>query len=289
MKRTFRFFAFVFCLSFSPFAGLAQEALAPEAAPPEAPATAPAEMPPAPEPPEAPPAPPPRTWKASAELGLTLSTGNTKSKSLNGAVKGEVQKGDWTFKAGGSALFTRTTDTTVSPPVTKTTARKFTADGRTDWSISERQYLFVLATYLNDKLGGSEWEVTESAGYGFKVVNEEKVKLKLEAGPAGRHSEPARGTAQQEEKNDVAGRGALAFEWVMNQYATLNEDASLVAGEKKTGTPSGVVVESVSALKAKVSDKASMKATFTYRHQSEVDPSKKKDDTTTAVTFVYDF
>ncbi|MEW6777727.1 MAG: DUF481 domain-containing protein [Bdellovibrionota bacterium] len=293
MKRTLRFFAIVACLLFSPSAGLAQETPAPEASPPEAPAATPVETPPEPELPEKPPPPPPRNWKASAELGLTLSTGNTKSKSINSAVKGEVTEGDLTFKAGGTALFTRSTVVIdPGPPVVeakRTTARKFTADGRTDWSISKHQYLFILGTYLNDKLGGAEWEVTESAGYGFKVIDEEKLKLKLEAGPAGRHSEPARGTAQEEEKHDIAGRGAMALEWVISQYATFNEDASVVASEEEPNTPSGVVVESISALKAKVSDKLSMKATFTYRHQSEVAAGKKEDDTTTAVTFVYDF
>lgn len=241
--------------------------------------------------PAAEPPPPPYTWKAAAELGLLLTTGNTKSTSLNAGTSGELAHGSFIHNGHFKALYTRSFDQATRQ--TKTSARRYELFGKSAYSLTRRHYLFGTGEYINDKFSGFEYQVTETGGYGIRIVDEEKVQFSLEGGPGGRHSKPF-GALRND---DFIGRAALNFLWKISDTAEFTEVASTIFGPKSGG---GIITDSTTALSASIVGRLALKVAFNIRYLTDppqdtsvvppAPPLFKKDiDTRTTVNLVYTF
>lgn len=272
----------------------AQESETPEAeAPAEAVAPVAEAAPPSPPPAEEEPAK--RPWSLSAELGLTLTTGNTKSRSVDGGIDAGYKYGKVANTLSFDALYGASEDSTTRK--IETTDRRFVIAGKMHWDLATRQFLYVLADYENDAFATFRQKATESLGYGVKLVDEKTVRLNIEAGPAGRHTQPQMRTCvvvfptvtcSRPFENDITARVALDAAWDISENATLSENAESTFGPKKGG---GIQTKSTTALKAKVDDNLALKLEFEMRHVSEIPAgSTTKDiDTKTSAKLVYDF
>ncbi|MCB0220779.1 MAG: DUF481 domain-containing protein, partial [Chrysiogenetes bacterium] len=158
-------------------------------------------------------------------------------------------------------------------------------------------YLYVLANYENDGFASYEQRLSESIGYGVKLVTEDTVRVSLEGGPAARHTQAQNPTCyppnpfiicERPFEHEITGRAALNAEWDISEHATLKEKAESTFGPKKGG---GIVTTSTTSIKAKINTSLALKAAFELRHVSEIPAgaTTKKLDTKTTVKFVYDF
>lgn len=211
------------------------------------------------------------TWEASAELGYVATSGNTENESLNAKAMVSNDRKNWKHQLIATAL--------SSSDEIGTTAEKYTLHAQSNYKLSGADYLYGLVKYEKDRFGGYEYQVTESIGYGRRVVDHENLSLDLEIGPGARQSKLDNGDTEDE----TILRGAAKLDWKISKSSTFGEILSVESGEDIT------ITKSVTSLSSQIDGNLSMKVTYTIKHTSEVPEDVDDTDTETAVTLVYNF
>lgn len=210
-------------------------------------------------------------WKASAELGYVATSGNTNTQTLNAKAMASNEREKWRHKVEVSAL--NASDKEV------TTAEKYTFTGQSDYKLEKPNYLFGNIAYENDRFSGYEYRVSESIGYGRRVIDNTGLNLDLEIGPGARQSKLDDGTTQ----NEAMARAAARLNWAVSETSAFEEYILIESGEDVT------VTKSVTSLSSQINGSLSMKVTYTYKYTSEVPVGIDDTDTETAITLVYNF
>ncbi len=211
------------------------------------------------------------SWSGEAELGIVATSGNTETQTINAKAKAENERDQWRHKLALEAL---NTDSGGS-----TTAERYNFSGQSNFKLSERQFLFGVVTYENDRFSGYDSRTTEALGYGARVVEQESLKLDIEAGLGARQSKLSLGGTESEGLIHLAGNLA----WEVSKTSSFTQELVSDIGEDST------VTKSVTALKTQVNGSLAMKLSYTLKNTSEVPAGKEKTDTETAVTLVYGF
>lgn len=160
-----------------------------------------------------------------------------------------------------------------------TIAERYLATWQSDYKFSEHEYLFGRVAYEDDKFSGYEYRVTETVGYGRRVLDRSNMTLDLEAGPGARQSKLEDGNTE----NEFVTRLAARYAWQISEHAKFTEDLSSDIGKD------AAITKSVTGLQAKINGNLAMKVTFTVENTSDVPDGVDKTDTETAVTLVYGF
>ena len=210
-------------------------------------------------------------WKASAELGFVATSGNTETETLNAKATVSTDRKVWRHKGEITAL--------KSSDDVNTTAQKYTLMGQSDYKLEGKNFLFGVVTYDDDKFSGYEYRVTESIGYGRRVIEDTNMTLDLEIGPGARQSKLDSG----ETDSEGILRAAAKYDWTISKTSKFSEALTVEAGEDVT------VTKSVTSLASQIEGNLSMKITFTYKDTSEVPVGIEETDTETAITLVYNF
>jgi len=211
-------------------------------------------------------------WKASAELGYVSTSGNTNTESLNAKAMVSTDREDWRHKGQITAMNSSEDDVK--------TAEKYSLTAQSDYKLEgKKNFLFGVIDYENDKFSGYEYRVSESIGYGRRVIENTDLILDLEIGPGARQSKLDNGTTESE----GIIRGAAKLEWVVSKTSQFAEALTVEAGDDAT------ITKSVTSLSSKINGSLSMKITYTYKNTSEVPVGIDDTDTETAVTLVYNF
>jgi putative salt-induced outer membrane protein len=210
-------------------------------------------------------------WKGAGEIGYVATTGNTDTRNLTVKLGGTNERESWRHKLDLEAL--NTEDGGI------TTAERYLAVGQTDYKFSKHEYLFGRLAYENDKFSGYEYRVTESVGYGRRVLDRANMTLDLEAGPGARQSKLDDGNTDSE----LMARLAARYAWQISEHAKFTEELSSDIGENAT------VTKSITGLQVRINGNLAMKLTLTMENTSDVPDGIENTDTETAVTLVYGF
>ena len=210
------------------------------------------------------------TWKGNVEIGFVMTSGNTETETLNAKAKAETEREKWRHTINLEAL--NSSDQNVS------TAERYMLSGQSSYKMGAKNFSFVLLSYEDDRFSGYDYRVTESVGYGRRVLGEPELTLDLEVGPGARQSKLDSGKTEDE----MLLRGAAKLAWAVSKTSKFTEDFSTEVGEDVT------VTKSVTGLSAKVNGSLSTKLTYTIKNTSDVPPGIEKTDTEMAVTLVFD-
>ena len=207
-------------------------------------------------------------WNGEAELGLVNTTGNTETESF--VLKARVinTRDKWKHTVRGEAL-RKADDNVVS-------AERYFLSGKSQYTFRDRSYLFGLVTYDDDRFNGFDYQLLGVLGYGRTVWERETVKLDLEVGAGGRHSELDTG----ETNDEAVFRAAGDFEWKISKTATFIQELSADVGSDAT------ISRSLTALTAKINSFLSSRIAYQLKHTSEVPPGIEKTDTELTFTLV---
>ncbi len=210
-------------------------------------------------------------WAGEIELGGVATSGNTKTKNFNTRLMVSNKSPKWDHKAIFTGFYTDggSDDDT----------RIFTASVNSGYKLSKTSYLVAAFKYENDRLTGYDYRFNESIGYGRKLIDGDRVKLKIEAGPGGRHSRLNNG----DQVDELILRAALNLGWKISKTATLTENFLTVSGDE------GTVVESTTALKSNIIGALAMKFSFKVKWNSDPPNEVENTDTITSITLVYGF
>jgi len=235
------------------------------------PMTAVASAEPAPVATEPTPSPAVSPWSGEVEFGLIRTTGNTRSNSANGKALVQYQRARWKHSASLAVL--NATSNGV------TTARSYTFNGKSRYSFRKREYVFANLLYQDDHLSGYRSQVSETVGYGRRVIDRPRLFLDLEAGGGARQSHPVVGPSV----NETIARGFGNLEWKLGESSVFTQSLTMESGRDNTQT------ESVTALKAKVEGNLAMKLSYTVKRNSTVPAGTAKTETIASAALVMDF
>ncbi len=209
------------------------------------------------------------TWKASAELGFIQTSGNSESETLIAKFEGEKSYKQWEHFLNLEALNSSQND--------ESSAEKYLASAQSDYLLSERAYVFSGIDWEKDRFSGYAYQASWVVGAGYKVINNDQHKLKLEVAPGYRVSEPDPGETQE----DVIAQLSEKYKWQISETSEFEQSLSSEIGDSNTRTRFNV------ALTSQINGIMSMKLGYGIKHNSDVAPGIEKTDRETSITLVF--
>lgn len=210
-------------------------------------------------------------WSGSATLGYLATSGNTENSNLNSGLEVNYLEGSWlhTFKA--SAINATESGTT--------TAEAYQAGWKSEWQLSDVDYLFGRLRWRKDRFSAYETQFSQTLGYGRRLIDVDRHKLNAEVGIGARQSDLIDGTSE----NETILRAAADYTWVLSDTAEFTQDLAIEAGDANT------YVESITALRAQLVGRLALVASYTIQHNTDVVPGTEKTDTFSALSLEYGF
>ncbi len=210
-------------------------------------------------------------WSGKATLGFLATTGNTENSSLNTGLEVGYASANWTHLAKALAINSSTNN--------QTTAEAYELGWKSEFNFSEHNYLFGRANWRKDRFSGYDTQLSETVGYGRRLIDSGTHTLGAEIGAGARQSELRDGTSD----DDLIFRAGLDYRWKFSETAEFTQNFVLESGKVNN------YLESVSALRAQLLGNLSLVASYTVKNNSEVPLGAKKTDTFTALSLEYGF
>ena len=209
--------------------------------------------------------------KGEAELAFVNTSGNSETETLNAKLGLQKQNESWLHAAALGALKSKSDDVT--------TAEKFNLGLQSDLALGERSSFFVIGSYEDDKFSGFDYQASVGVGYGYKVIDNDVRKLKLEIGPGYRVSAAEDGDDVEEGTVRLGEIYSMKF----SETAEFNQYLTIEAGEDSTISKVGASVKSA------LTGSLALKIGFDIKHTDEVPDGVKKTDRETYAAITYAF
>jgi len=210
-------------------------------------------------------------WSGKATLGFLATTGNTENSSLNTGLEVGYASANWTHLAKALAINSTTNN--------QTTAEAYELGWKSEYDFSEHNYLFGRANWRKDRFSGYDTQLSETVGYGRRLIDTGTHTLGAEIGAGARQSELQDGTTD----NDLIFRAGVDYRWKFSETAEFTQNFVLESGKVNN------YLESVSALRTQLLGNLSLVASYTVKNNSEVPAGAEKTDTFTALSLEYGF
>ena len=144
---------------------------------------------------------------------------------------------------------------------------------------SKKSYLFTTLDWRKDRFSSYEDELSETAGYGRRLIENGPHLLTGEIGAGARQANLIDGTSQ----NEGIIRGALGYTWKFTDTTGFSQDLVIESGSSNTST------EWLSRLRAKLVNNIGLVLSYRIKHNSQVVLGSEPTDTFTAISLEYGF
>ncbi|MBX3706413.1 MAG: DUF481 domain-containing protein [Pseudomonadales bacterium] len=210
-------------------------------------------------------------WSGNVRLGYLSTTGNSDTENMNFAFGVGYTRNKWTHALAGSAVGASDSD--------QTTAEAYTLGWKSTYDFTEFDYLFGRVDWLKDRFSGYDQQLSETVGYGRRLINLPNQFLNVEIGAGARQSKLRNG----DDENEAIVRLGANYQYQFNESAQFNFDLGVQSGAENTFT------EGVAALKTRLIGSLAAVLSYTVRNNTEVPAGSKKTDTLTSVALEYTF
>jgi putative salt-induced outer membrane protein len=210
-------------------------------------------------------------WSGKAALGFLATSGNTESSSLNSAFTVAYATGRWAHSVEASAI--------NSSEENETSAEAYGLGWKTEFNMTERDFLFGRVNWRKDRFSGYEQQMSESVGYGRRLIDTGVHFLNVEIGAGARQADLTDGTSEE----DSILRAGINYQWRFSEFAQFTQDFTAESGAENTYS------ESVSAVKTRLIGSLALVASYTVRNNSVVPADTENTDTFGAVSVEYEF
>jgi putative salt-induced outer membrane protein YdiY len=226
-----------------------------------------------------------KVWKATAELGMIVTSGNTETTTFQGKMDATQDLEMWKNQYVISALFKE--DEITQADGTKETekiAEKISGSVKSAYKLNkDNANLFIFGSHTDDKFGAYTKYSTLAVGYGDRLFETDTMQLDVEIGPGYYWSEQELDDGTTVEEDGAIVRAAAQYDWQVTESADFQQTLAVESGQDNTRTVSDT------SLSARINGSMQMKVGFTVQSDSDVAEDKEKTDTTTYVTLVYKF
>ncbi len=210
-------------------------------------------------------------WLVKATLGYLATSGNTESSSLNSGFSVGYTAGDWMHSLEGSAI--------NASEEGRTTAEAYALGWKSEYNLTDDNFLFGRVDWRNDRFSGYDQQLSETVGYGRRLIDTGVHVLNAEIGAGARQSDLADGTTESE----GILRAGLDYRWQFSETARFTQVFAVESGSENT------YLESVSALTARLVGGLALVASYTVKNNSSVPVATENTDTFTALSLEYTF
>jgi len=233
-----------------------------------------------------------KDWEITSELGLILTSGNTETTTIKGAIKAKHEMENWTNEYKLDGLFKEDEiEKDGGVKETQRTNEKYFGSAQGNYKLNEsHSHFFLYGSHTSDSFGSFRNESVFSLGYGKRFLDKSNMFFDAEIGPGYKYFEfPDQ--SKDEQGNDISGKtdgeaialGKVNFNWDITEYAKFTQTVAMEYGSTNTKT------KSESALLTKINGSMQMKVGFNVTHNSDVDSDKENTDIETTLTLVYNF
>jgi putative salt-induced outer membrane protein len=210
-------------------------------------------------------------WSGSVSLGYLSTSGNTDTKSYSTKFGVGYTSGGWAHSLSAAANGAAESDVT--------TAESYQAGWKSEYNFTEHDFLFGTVDWRKDRFGGVDQQLTESIGYGRRLIDNEKHLLSVGLGVGHRSADLADGTSE----SGVIGRGSIDYNWTFNETSGFDQNIIVESGSDNT------YIESVSAVRARLVGNFALVVSYTVKHNTDVPIGSEKTDKLSAISVEYAF
>ncbi len=218
-----------------------------------------------------------KIFGGDAELGATLTTGNTETTSVKGRLDMKHELGNWENQYLLEALYKE--DSGVE------TGKRYFGLIQADYKFDEKSYLFINANHEIDPFTGFDSTTTASSGYGYKFIDTESTRFNVEIGPGYKYKrlddENAADKGYDTEDSWVA-HGVLNFETQITESSKFGQMFVADVGDTFEG-------RSETFITANIVGALAMKFAVIVRYNDTPLDGKESTDTETNMTLLYSF
>jgi len=210
-------------------------------------------------------------WSGAVSLGYLSTSGNTETTSYRTKFGVGYASGDWKHAFAASANGAMESDIT--------TAEAYQAGWKSEYNFTEHDFLFGTVDWRKDLFGGVEQQISETIGYGRRLIDTPKHMLSVGLGAGRRQADLADGTSE----SGFIGRGSIDYNWIFSETAGFDQNIIVESGSDNT------YIESVSAVRARLLGNFALVLSYTIKQNSDVPVGSEKTDKLTAISIEYAF
>ena len=211
------------------------------------------------------------SYEASISFGYVGTSGNTDTDTYNTEFLYTLNTEMWEHNLKFQAL--------GSQENSQTKAERYFLQNKSDYNLDEDQYLFIKGSYTDDRFSGFDYQAAVAGGYGRHLLMSDRFELQGFGGLGYRQNNLIDGGSEGEA---IVSLGE-EFKWTISDNAALTQNFSTEIGETRTVS----VLEL--GLETNIIGDITTKIAFQARNNSDVPVGRKKTDTLTSVSLVYNF
>lgn len=198
-------------------------------------------------------------WAGSASIGLTATSGNTDTVDLSLAGRLRYGNGPWNHSVGFLAEIAEDNNVRNKEEAFLTyEANRY---------VTENAYIFGLGSLGYDGFDTNKWDAFLGAGPGYRIVNQQNMTWRVQAGPGVRYIEDQLGN----DTTEVAGIASSRFYQRISESAFLTNDTDVLFSDDNTTVVNDIGVT------LKMTDRISTRVGL--RTEWDSDPLPGLDDT----------
>lgn len=210
-------------------------------------------------------------WRGTGELGAFRSSGNSSNTGITAGLNLTREGNKWTHNFRALADFQRSSGVTIR--------EQFIAAIEPHYNVNDRLFIYGLAQFERDRFQGYSARYAASAGVGYKVIDNDTMKLNVKGGPAWRQTQFIGGGSD----SSISAFGAADLAWKLSPTITFNQNAAAYIESANT------TVSSLTAFDAKLSDRITGRLSYQVKRDSNPPVGLEKTDTLSRVTVIYGF
>ncbi len=215
-----------------------------------------------------------KPWHATAELGGTMTTGNTETSTLKAKLDMKHEIAQWK-----NAYFA---DVLYSEDGENKTASRWKVGAKGGYVIDETSNIFILGEHEQDEFSDYDSVSSFAGGYSKRLMKSDNALLDLDVGPGYKYFDLMDGTS---EKTGILHLG-LAYE---NSLSATSKFTQLLVSDVAFKDDISTLSRSETAITANIMGELAMKLGLTIRHDNNAGIDKKSIDTETTITLLYTF
>lgn len=213
-----------------------------------------------------------RPWDGKINASAVFSSGNSENSAVGFALDAARATGDFVHNVTGFLDLGRSGGVTNQ--------KRWGAAYQLDYQLSERTYAYWRISYEEDEFSGFDYRLFTGAGFGHFFFQADDFAWKIEGGPGFRYS-PIDLTQEVDEQ--LAVYAASEIDWLIREGVTLEQDVNV------TWTSPTTTVQSITALRTKLTDSISTALSFEYRYETDPPEGRENTDTIARASLVYGF
>ena len=226
----------------------------------------------------------PALWNGQVQVGANVSSGDTDQQAGSLGLSFQRNFGpDWEHALDFKFDFARRSGETVQ--------ERFVAKYDGLYRAWEKGFIANFTQIEVDRFSGFDYRLTETVSVGYQLVDNDRHKLRVEAGPGfriNRVSEEivdANGvvTTVSDNQTEIIGRLAASYDLKFSETVSFNNTMSAIFGSEFTS------LRNLASLSTKLTSSLALRLSFEANYDSPVPVGTSAFDTITRATIAYDF